>query len=71
MSKDFELKCKVDEQTNDDVLITLKHLGFKTRSEFLEYLVIREIYGVASLLQINRQPGAYLGQESGKTGRES
>lgn len=63
MSADCELKAKVSEQTHDDFLIAAKHLGFATRSEFLRYLVERELYGVSSQLQITRLPGALVGQQ--------
>lgn len=62
MTADCELKAKVSEQTHDDFLIAAKHLGFSTRSEFLRYLVERELYGVSSQLQITRMPGALVGQ---------
>jgi hypothetical protein len=61
-----ELKAKVTEQTHDDFLIAAKHLGFTSRSEFLRYLVERELYGISSQLQITRIPGAYTGQDSQK-----
>lgn len=63
MSADCELKAKVTEQTHDDFLIAAKHLGFSSRSEFLRYLIERELYGISSQLQITRIPGAYIGQE--------
>lgn len=63
MSADCELKAKVSEQTHDDFLIAARHLGFSTRSEFLRYLIERELYGVSTQLQIKRTPGAYTGPE--------
>ena len=63
MSADCELKAKVTEQTHDDFLIAARHLGFSSRSEFLRYLIERELYGVSAQLQITRIPGAYTGQE--------
>ena len=63
MSADCELKAKVTEQTHDDFLIAAKHLGFSSRSEFLRYLIERELYGISSQLQITRIPGAYIGPE--------
>lgn len=68
MSADAELKCRVEESTHDDFLIAAKHLGFNTRSEFLRYLVERELYGVSSQLQITRMPGAIPGQKSREFG---
>ena len=64
---DCELKAKVTEKTHDDFLIAAKHLGFTSRSEFLRYLVERELYGISAQLQITRIPGAYTGQDSQKT----
>ena len=58
-----ELKTKVSETVHDDFLIAGKHLGFSNRSEFLRYLVERELYGVSSKLQITRIAGAVTGQE--------
>jgi hypothetical protein len=63
MPNDTELKCKVSEETHDDFMIAARHLGFATRSEFLRYLVHRELYGVSSQLQITRIPGALVGQD--------
>lgn len=63
MSTDCELKAKVSEQTHDDFLIAAKHLGFSTRSEFLRYLIERELYGISAQLQITRMPGAFTGQD--------
>ena len=63
MPNDTELKCKVTEDTHDDFLVAARHLGFSTRSEFLRYLVHRELYGISGQLQITRIPGAYTGQE--------
>lgn len=63
MSADCELKAKVTEQVHDDFLIAARHLGFSTRSEFLRYLIERELYGISAQLQITRVAGAYIGQE--------
>lgn len=64
MTVDCELKAKVTEQEHDDFLIAAKHLGFHSRSEFLRYLIRRELYGISSQLQITRISGALKGQES-------
>lgn len=69
MSNDTELKCKVEESVHDDFLIAAKHLGFSSRSEFLRYLVERELYGISSQLQITRIPGAFTGQKNNEIGR--
>lgn len=69
MSNDTELKCKVAESVHDDFLIAAKHLGFSSRSEFLRYLVERELYGISSQLQITRIPGAFTGQKNGEIWR--
>lgn len=66
MPNDTELKCKVSEEVHDAFLICAKHLGFHTRSEFLRYMVHRELFGIYEQLQITRIPGAYTGQESVK-----
>jgi hypothetical protein len=58
MANDATLETKVTEEIHDDFMIAARHLGFKTRSEFLRYLVIRELYGVSAQLQITRIPGA-------------
>ena len=63
MTVDCEIKAKVTEQEHDDFLIAAKHLGFSTRSEFLRYLIRRELYGISSQLQITRVPGALTGHE--------
>lgn len=68
MANDSELKCKVEESVHDDFLIASKHLGFSNRSEFLRYLVMRELYGISSQLQITRVPGAYTGQKNDEFG---
>ncbi len=62
MANDVDLKTKVSEETSDDFMIAAKHLGFNSRSEFLRYLVERELYGVSAQLQIIRMPGAVTGQ---------
>lgn len=67
MNLDCELKTKVTEQVHDDFLIAAKHLGFKDRSEYLRFIISRELYGISSQLQITRIPGAFLGQESSRT----
>lgn len=61
MANDSTLETKVSEEIHDDFMIAARHLGFKNRSEFLRYLVIRELYGVSSQLQITRVPGAATG----------
>lgn len=63
MTVDCELKAKVTEQEHDDFLIAARQLGFHTRSEYLRYLIRRELYGVSSQLQISRIPGAVTGQD--------
>ena len=63
MIKDCELKAKVTEQEHDDFLIAARQLGFSTRSEYLRYLICRELYGISSQLQITRLPGAVTGQD--------
>lgn len=68
MSNDTTLKCLVAESVHDDFLIAAKHLGFSSRSDFLRYLVERELYGISSQLQITRIPGAYLGPKSSESG---
>lgn len=62
MANDVDLKTKVSEETSDDFMIAAKHLGFASRSEFLRYLVERELYGVSAQLHIVRMPGAVIGQ---------
>ena len=63
MSDEFELKCKVNESLHDDFLVLSRQLGFQSKTDFLRYLVKRELYGASSLVQVSRMPGAYLGQE--------
>jgi hypothetical protein len=63
MANDCELKAKVSEETHDDFLILSRHLGFNSRSEFLRYLVERELYGAKAQLQIIRMPGAVTGRD--------
>lgn len=61
MANDIDLKTKVSETTHDDFMIAARHLGFESRSEFLRYIVERELYGVSAQLQIIRMPGAVTG----------
>lgn len=64
MANDIDLKTKVSEETSDDFMIAARHLGFDNRSEFLRYLVERELYGVSAQLHIVRKPGAVTGPKS-------
>ena len=57
MSNDTELRTRVSEQAHDDFLIASRYLGFSSRSEFLRYLVERELYGFSGQLKITRIPG--------------
>lgn len=62
MANDTELKTKVEESVHDDCLVLARGYGFDTRSEFLRWLVLRELYGATSQLHIIRLPGAITGR---------
>lgn len=65
MPNDHELKAKVTEKTHDDFLLLARQMGFDNRSEYLRYLVERELYGATSMVNFHRFPGAITGQNAG------
>lgn len=59
----FEIKTSVDEETNDNAIITARQYGFKTRAEWVRWLIERELAWAVPHLQINRMPGVLKGRE--------
>jgi hypothetical protein len=58
-----ELKARVSEEIHDDFLLSGKKLGFKTRTEYLTWVILKELYGVVPQLQITREPGGFQGRD--------
>ncbi|MFZ2172366.1 MAG: hypothetical protein WAW61_22360 [Methylococcaceae bacterium] len=61
MANDTELKAKVEESVHDDFVSLCRDYGFDHKSEFLRFLILRELYGAKAQQQINRMPGALKG----------
>ncbi len=72
MVRDCELKVKVTETVHDDFMIARRLLGFSTRSDFLLWIINKELYGIVTHLNIDRsnltkEPGALTGRECHKS----
>ena len=63
MAQDFDIKTSVDEETHDDLLLTARQYGFKTRAEFVRWLIKRELVWAKPQLQINPMRGVIKGHE--------
>lgn len=63
---DIELKTHVDEQTLEDFLVCGRLLGFKSRSDFLRFIVLREVAGTLPQLQSNAPAYGLAGRKIGE-----
>jgi len=63
MAQDFDIKTSVDEETHDDLLLTARQYGFKTRAEFVRWLIKRELAWAKPQLQVTRMPGVLKGND--------
>ena len=63
MALGFEIKTSVDEETHDNCLVTARSYGFKTRAEWVRWLIERELAWAVPQLQINRLPGVLKGRD--------
>ena len=63
MALDYEIKTSVDEDTYDNALVTSRSYGFKTRAEWVRWLIERELAWAVPQLHINRIPGVVKGRE--------
>jgi len=63
MAQDFDIKTSVDEETHDDLLLTARQYGFKTRAEFVRWLIKRELVWAKPQLQINAMKGVMRDRE--------
>jgi hypothetical protein len=65
---DCFLKVRVTETVHDDFMIAGRMLGFATRSDFLNWVINKELYGIVTHLNITRghdtkEPGAFIGRK--------
>lgn len=60
---DHEIKAKIDEKTHDDALMCSRSQGFDTRSDWVRFLIMRELYGISSMVSIAHIPGAIQGHK--------
>jgi hypothetical protein len=63
MALDFEIKTSVDEETHDDALVVARAYDFKTRAEWVRFLILRELSWATPQVHINRIPGVLKGRE--------
>ena len=63
MALDFDIKTSLDEETHDNCLVTARAYGFKTRAEWVRWLIARELSWSSSQLHIKRLPDAMKGHE--------
>jgi hypothetical protein len=52
--KDHEIKFKVTETLLEDAIVSGRLQGFKDRSEYMTYLLKKDIYGMLAQLNITR-----------------
>ncbi|WP_319557926.1 hypothetical protein [Thiomicrorhabdus sp.] len=65
---DIELKTHVPEEVHEEFLVLSRMLGFTSKSEFLRFIVTREVKGVMPQLQSNAPRYGLAGQSSGQQG---
>jgi len=61
MAQESELKTKVEELVHDDFISLGRDYGFEHKSDFLRFLVFRELYGAKPMQKNKRLPGAITG----------
>lgn len=60
---DHEVKTSVSEEDHDDLLVTARHYGFKTRAELLRWMIKRELAWSREQIQFKRLPGIIEGRD--------
>jgi hypothetical protein len=63
MALDFEIKTSVDEETHDNALVVARAYDFKTRAEWVRFLIERELSWATPQVHINRIPGVLKGRD--------
>jgi len=64
---DTELKTHVSEETHDDFAVLARILGFENKSQFLRFLVVREVDGVLPQLKTNAPGYGLTGRAAGQS----
>lgn len=60
-----EVKTKLTDQANEDLICTYRARGFENKAEYLRWLILHDLYGAMGQIQIKRYPGAITGRDQG------